>query len=79
MEILYDLYFDPVENNNVAGKSEYSEVLAEMRRKLEKWQAETDDPVLNGKIEAPEGAKINNKECMSAGSKNRNDYEKFPE
>ena len=79
MEILYDLYFDPGENNNVAGKAEYSDVLAQMRGKLESWQTETGDPVLLGEIEAPEGAKINKKGSMSAGSKNKDDYEKFPE
>ena len=79
MEILYDLYFDPGESSNVAGKAEYSGILEEMRIKLQEWQEKTDDPVLEGRIEAPEGAKINNKECMSAGSKNKNDYEKFPD
>jgi N-sulfoglucosamine sulfohydrolase len=79
MEILYDLYFDPGEADNVAGKPEYREILAEMREKLKNWQIETKDPVLNGKIEAPRGAKVNKKNSMSAGSKDKNDYEKFPE
>ena len=79
MEILYDLYFDPGEADNVAEKPEYREILAEMREKLKNWQIETKDPVLKGIIEAPHGAKVNKKNSMSAGSKDKNDYEKFPE
>ena len=79
MEVLYDLYFDPGEADNVAGKPEYFEILEEMREKLKKWQTETEDPILEGEIKAPEGAKVNKKSSMSAGSKDKNDYEKFPE
>ena len=79
MEVLYDLYFDPGEADNVAGKPEYFEILEEMREKLQKWQTETEDPILEGEIKAPQGAKVNKKNSMSAGSKDKNDYEKFPE
>ncbi|HEX6984546.1 MAG TPA: sulfatase [Planctomycetaceae bacterium] len=44
-EELYDLEKDPHELTNVAGDPSYAAALAEMRRRLETWQAETgDDP-----------------------------------
>ncbi|OGV36304.1 MAG: hypothetical protein A2020_07845 [Lentisphaerae bacterium GWF2_45_14] len=43
---LYDLSFDPAEMNNLAGKTEYKQVLNELKLKLMDWMREYSDPVL---------------------------------
>jgi len=44
---LYDLEKDPWEFNNLAGKTEYSEVEARMKEALLAWRQETEDPALD--------------------------------
>lgn len=58
---LYDLVFDPAEENNLAGNPAYWDVLVEMRSRLEAWRVETDDPVtFEGCImDIPETAVLN--------------------
>jgi arylsulfatase A-like enzyme len=58
-EQLYDLMFDPVETNNLAGDPAHAGVLAEMRNRLERWMRDTQDPVLNGVAPAPPSAVVN--------------------
>ena len=58
-EQLYDLVLDPQEGNNLAGDASRSEVLAELRERLEAWMRETDDPLLEGPVLPPEGAIVN--------------------
>lgn len=41
---LYDLKSDPHESNNLAGAPEHSERLAEMKRRIKRFQQETGDP-----------------------------------
>jgi arylsulfatase A-like enzyme len=57
-EQLYDLVFDPVEVNNLAGgdSAEIKEVLGDMRARLERWMRATDDPLLKGDVNPPPGA-----------------------
>lgn len=64
-EMLFDLVFDPNEHNNLVGSSDYAEVLADMRRRLDEWMKATDDPILQGPIPAPEGAKLNDPDQSS--------------
>ncbi len=45
---LFDIVADPWETSNLAGNSDYSEQLMAMRRRLTDWQAEVDDPLLQG-------------------------------
>lgn len=52
-ECLYDLEADPNEFENLAEKPEYSETVAEMRRRLGEWMRETDDPLLKGPPPSP--------------------------
>lgn len=47
---LYDLRHDPQELVNVAGRAEYSPVLADLNAQLEQWMRETDDFLLNGTV-----------------------------
>ncbi len=64
-EQLYDLVFDPNESNNLAVDSDYAEVLADLRARLEAWMRETDDPLLAGRVPAPEGARVNDADGSS--------------
>lgn len=66
-EELYDLIFDPGETNNLAGDPRAQEALKAMRARLERWMAETDDPLLRGPIPAPPGAVYNDPDGLSPG------------
>ena len=58
-EQLYDLIFDPAEQNNLAADPKNAAALADMRRRLDAWMRRTDDPLLKGPVPAPSGAKVN--------------------
>jgi N-sulfoglucosamine sulfohydrolase len=58
-EMLFDLVLDPQELRNLVDDPARGEVLAEMRGRLEKWMRETDDPLLQGPVEPPPGAMVN--------------------
>ena len=53
-EELYDLEKDPLELSNVVEHPDYAEVRLRLRKILNDWMRETNDPVLKGKVEAPE-------------------------
>jgi arylsulfatase A-like enzyme len=58
-EQLYDLVLDPAEGNNLVADAASQEVLAELRARLDAWMRETDDPLLEGPVEPPPGAAVN--------------------
>ncbi|WP_338452960.1 hypothetical protein R4Z09_14475 [Niallia oryzisoli] len=62
-EMLFDLALDPGERNNIFENSQYIDI-HEMSEKLDKWMKETNDPLLNGKVPIPEGAKVNKFESL---------------
>lgn len=64
-EELYDLIFDPTEQQNLAPDPAYRAVLDEMRQRLSRWMHKTDDPLLQGPVPAPHVAKINNPDAVS--------------
>jgi arylsulfatase A-like enzyme len=64
-EQLYDLIFDPVETNNLADDPAMADVLADLRARMDRWLEETDDPVLQGHVPAPEGARVNDPDGLS--------------
>lgn len=64
-EQLYDLVFDPNETHNVATDPSSGEVLDEMRGRLENWMQATEDPILEGPVPAPPGAKANDPDGLS--------------
>ena len=57
-EELYDLTFDPNENNNLAESSEAQSMLDSMRSRLDRFMKWTDDPLLSGQVPAPKGASV---------------------
>jgi arylsulfatase A-like enzyme len=62
-EELYDLLFDPSEQNNLVAS--HADTLAEMRGRLQNWMKRTDDPLLRGPVAAPHGARVNNPDGIS--------------
>jgi N-sulfoglucosamine sulfohydrolase len=73
-EALYDLVYDPGERNNVADLPQYAEVIKALRKRLEEYQRNTNDPLLEGHIEVKEGWKVNKQECVNPSSQDPNDY-----
>lgn len=64
-EQLYDLVLDPQEGRNVADDPARADVLAEMWERLDVWMRETDDPLLEGPVDPPEGAIVNDQRQVS--------------
>jgi N-sulfoglucosamine sulfohydrolase len=58
-EELYDLVFDPGEQNNLCANRNSGATLREMRGRLDHWMTATNDPLLHGPVPAPPGAKVN--------------------
>jgi N-sulfoglucosamine sulfohydrolase len=66
-EALHDLFFNPGEGRNVIDDPDYAEVGRDMRRRLDDWMEQTGDPLLDGPVPAPVGARINSQDQVSAG------------
>jgi N-sulfoglucosamine sulfohydrolase len=66
LEQLYDLVLDPTEGQNRAEDPACAEALAEMRGRLDAWMEETEDPLLQGPVEPPPGAAVNEQWQISA-------------
>lgn len=58
-EELYDLIFDPNEENNLARDASRNADLQDMRRRMDAWMRRTEDPLLHGPVNAPAGAHLN--------------------
>jgi N-sulfoglucosamine sulfohydrolase len=65
-EQLYDLVFDPAEAGNLVDDPAYQEVRRELSARLERWMQETGDPLLEGAVEPPAGAELNDPAQRSA-------------
>lgn len=65
-EMLFDLYFDPNETQNLVNDPAAASTLQEMRQRLEQWMISTDDPLLLGPVAAPPGTEINDRDQRSA-------------
>ncbi|HEV2108100.1 MAG TPA: sulfatase [Thermomicrobiales bacterium] len=57
-EQLYDLVFDPHEAHNLMAHAEMAETLTGLRRRLDQWMHETNDPLLHGPIPPPAGVDL---------------------
>ncbi|MCJ7738958.1 MAG: sulfatase, partial [Anaerolineae bacterium] len=64
-EQLFDVVFDPAESNNLASDPSLADVLGDMRARLDRWMHETDDPLLDGPVPAPHGARVNDTDGVS--------------
>jgi arylsulfatase A-like enzyme len=65
-EALFDLVFDPNETRNLAAEPESAETLEQMRALLTGHMEETGDPLLQGDVPPPPGARINVPEADDA-------------
>jgi hypothetical protein len=57
--MLFDLYFDPAERENLVGREEYARVKKQLAERLQKWMIETEDPLLCGDVPLPAGGFAN--------------------
>jgi arylsulfatase A-like enzyme len=65
-ERLHDLFFNPGEGRNSIDDPAYRPIADELRARLERWMQDTDDPLLDGPVPAPPGARINAQDQDSA-------------
>jgi arylsulfatase A-like enzyme len=65
-EALYDLLFDPAESHNLAVEPAHAGILAELSGRLEAWMLDTADPLLDGDVDPPPGAAVNDPDARSA-------------
>jgi N-sulfoglucosamine sulfohydrolase len=65
-EALHDLLFDASESHNLADELSHRGVLAELQGRLEAWMRDTEDPLLVGDVEPPQGALVNEPDARSA-------------
>ena len=64
---LYDLLFDPGEMRNLAGDPETEAIQVDLDARLHGWMRETSDPLLDGPVPPPPGARVNDPAGLSAG------------
>jgi hypothetical protein len=67
-EELFDLFFDPAEQRNIASLPGTMPVLQDMRARLLEWMLRTQDPLLNGAIDPPAGIRTDHPDAPSAKS-----------
>ncbi len=65
-EALHDLFFNPGEGRNLIDDPDYAGVASDLRARLEQWMEDTGDPLLDGPVPAPPGARINAQDQLSA-------------
>ena len=65
-EQLYDLRLDPGELVNRIDDPLCADVLSDLRRRLDCWMRDTDDPLLDGDVALPPGAEYNLPDQLSA-------------
>jgi N-sulfoglucosamine sulfohydrolase len=70
-EQLYDLVLDPGEGSNLVGSPAAAVTLGELRARLEAWMRETEDPLLEGPVEPPPGAAVNEQWQLSPSEPTR--------
>jgi arylsulfatase A-like enzyme len=63
-EMLFDLYYDPCERNNLSADPEYARIRKELASRLEQWMQATHDPLLWGHVPKPKGAIVNRKDGL---------------
>lgn len=59
-EMLFDLVYDPSETNNLVDDPDHQAVLGGLRKRLQNWMEDTEDPLLSQKtVPIPEGGVLN--------------------
>lgn len=66
-EALYDLWLDPNERENLLDDPSYREVYEELTTRLEEWMIDTEDPLIDGPVPKPDGARITKRDCLHSG------------
>jgi hypothetical protein len=64
-EELFDIVLDPEEGNSLANDEAFEPVRRELAERLERHMRETDDPLLDGPVPAPPGARLNRQDQHS--------------
>ncbi len=67
-ESLHDLFFNPGEGRNLIDDPDYAPVAEDLRARLHRWMQKTADPLLDGPVPAPPGARINAQNQSSAAN-----------
>jgi len=70
-EMLFDLVEDPAETNNLAGRPEARDVLTDLRKRVDRWLTDRNDPVLRGAVPVPEGAVVTPRENINPNDTQR--------
>lgn len=74
-EALYDCQYDACETNNLIYEERFQSVAAELKEKLREHMIRTEDPLLEGPLEIKKNYKVNKVTCLTASSKNPDDYD----
>jgi N-sulfoglucosamine sulfohydrolase len=56
---LYDVALDPNEAANLIDDPAYADVRRDLEGRLDRWMRDTSDPILDGPIAPPPGARLN--------------------
>ncbi|MDD2592628.1 MAG: sulfatase [Erysipelotrichaceae bacterium] len=73
-EALYDMLYDPLENNNIIDQDQYHAELVKLKKYMNDVQLKTNDPLLTHHIEIMPEYKVNKSECVNPSSKDPEDY-----
>ncbi len=67
-EMLFDLYLDPMERENLVKEENYREIYQALSGKLRHWMEDTEDVLLDSpdRVKTPEGAIVNKQTCLHA-------------
>lgn len=68
-ELLFDLWNDPYERENLAEDPEYAEIKGMLCKKLEDWMRDTQDPLYKGVMQPPKGSLVNYPQSPSPAEK----------
>jgi arylsulfatase A-like enzyme len=72
-EALYDRYHDPGECENLVDDPEYADAREDLAGRLAAWMERTDDPLLDGPVSKPAGARINVQDARQPGEERYED------
>lgn len=74
---LYDLWFDPLQNDNLIDTATHQPEVARLKEVYDAWMVGTGDPLLSGPIPAPVNASVALREAYSSTSADRFDTTEY--